>query len=62
VAVDVDAVEDLADPEQATSANIIVATTSVMPTRITRDRCAGSRVNRERSQLAASILFLRLWD
>jgi CheY-like chemotaxis protein len=32
-----DAVDDLADPEQATSANVIVTTSSVMPQRTTRD-------------------------
>ena len=50
VAVDVDAVDDLVDSEQATSANMIVTTSSVVPQRITRDRCAGSCVNRERVQ------------
>jgi hypothetical protein len=62
VAVDVDAVDDLVDSEQATSVNMIVTTSSVVPQRITRDRCAGSCVNRERVQSAARILLLRLRD
>ena len=65
VAVDVAngvAVDDLVDSEQATSVNMIVTTSSAVPQRITRDRCAGSCVNRERVQSAARILRLRLRD
>jgi hypothetical protein len=62
VAVDVDAVGGLADSEQATSANVIVTTSSVVPQRITRDRRVGSCVDRERVQFAVSILLLRLRD
>ena len=62
VAADVDAVDDLVDSEQVTSPNVIVTTSSVVPQRITRDRCAGSCVNRERVQSAARILLLRLRD
>ena len=41
---------------------MIVTTSSAVPQRITRDRCAGSCVNRERVQSAARILRLRLRD
>jgi hypothetical protein len=50
-AVAVGAVDALVDPEQATSPNVIVTTSSVMPQRITR-----SCVNRERVEFAARIL------
>jgi L-arabinose isomerase len=58
-AVDIDAVDDLADSEQATSDNVIMTTSSVVLQRITLDLCAAPCVDRERVKFTGRILLLR---